>query len=93
MDGGAEREDPKMKQKKGDTAAVCTSKEAASSPPWPWQNMVENQELSVIIDLINIVSHIPQQRNQDEDLSMPSKSKSSTLILITFIFFPFLIIT
>lgn len=57
MDGRAEREDPKMKQKKGDTAAMCASKEAAYSPPWPWQNMVENlqlalQELSVIIDLI-----------------------------------------
>nr|GEU93505.1 mediator of RNA polymerase II transcription subunit 17 [Tanacetum cinerariifolium] len=55
-----EREDPKKKQKKGDTAAASASKDAASSPPWPWQNMVENlqlahQELSVIIDLINVV--------------------------------------
>lgn len=59
-----EREDPKKKQKKGDdTAAVSASKDAASAPPWPWQNMVENlqlahQELSVIIDLINTVSHV-----------------------------------
>ncbi|PWA78489.1 Mediator complex, subunit Med17 [Artemisia annua] len=56
-----EREDPKKKQKKGDdTAAASGSKDAASAPPWPWQNMVENlqlahQELSVIIDLINTV--------------------------------------
>ncbi|KAL4571520.1 hypothetical protein LXL04_018280 [Taraxacum kok-saghyz] len=54
-----EREDPAKKQKKGETAA-SSSKDTTSSPPWPWQNMVENlklahQELSVIIDLINTV--------------------------------------
>lgn len=55
-----EREDPNKKQKKGDTADAATTSKDASSPPWPWQNMVENlqlahQELSVIIDLINTV--------------------------------------
>lgn len=55
-----EREDPNKKQKKSDT--VTTTTKDASSPPWPWQNMVENlqlahQELSVIIDLINTVSY------------------------------------
>nr|XP_043621992.1 mediator of RNA polymerase II transcription subunit 17 [Erigeron canadensis] len=54
-----EREDPNKKQKKGDDTAATSSKDA-SSPPWPWQSMVENlqlahQELSVIIDLINTV--------------------------------------
>ncbi|XP_076930580.1 mediator of RNA polymerase II transcription subunit 17 [Bidens hawaiensis] len=53
-----EREDTNKKQKKGETAA--SSKDASSSQPWPWQNMIENlqsahQELSVIIDLINTV--------------------------------------
>lgn len=56
-----EREDPNKKQKKGDSTA-SSSKDTTSSSPWPWQNMVENlklahQELSVIIDLINTVSH------------------------------------
>lgn len=51
-----EREDPSKKQKK-----TSSLKEDATTP-WPWQSMVENlklahQELSVIIDLINTVSH------------------------------------
>ncbi|XP_076882323.1 mediator of RNA polymerase II transcription subunit 17-like [Bidens hawaiensis] len=54
-----EREDTNKKQKKGETTA-SSSKDASSSQPWPWQNMIENlqlahQELSVIIDLINTV--------------------------------------
>lgn len=52
-----EKDDDKKKQKK-------SSKENSSTTtaPWQWQSMVENlqlahQELSVIIDLINTVSH------------------------------------
>lgn len=49
-----EKDDPNKKQKK------TTSKDTAA--PWQWQSVVENlhlahQELSVIIDLINTVSH------------------------------------
>lgn len=55
-----EREDPSKKKQKL-TSSSTSSKEDATTP-WPWQSIVENlklahQELSVIIDLINTVSH------------------------------------